>query len=79
MKRRPAGPMRRRSAPASSFGAGFDRDADMLDPLDAGQRGQHMGEQGPAADRHQAFVGNARLGGERIELAVALGGEDDRH
>ena len=36
-----------------------------------------MGEQGPAADRHQAFVGDARLGGERIELAVALGGEDD--
>ena len=36
-----------------------------------------MGEQGPAADRHQAFVADARLGGERIEPAVALGGEDD--
>ena len=36
-----------------------------------------MGQQRPAADRHKAFVADAGLGGERIELAVALRGEDD--
>jgi len=46
-----------------------------VEALDAGQRRQYMGEQRPAADRHQAFVGDAGLGGEGVELAVALGGE----
>ena len=38
---------------------------------------KHMSKQRPAADRHQAFVGDPRRGGKRVELTVALGGEDD--
>ncbi len=57
--------------------ARLDRDADAIDPLHLAESGEDMGEQRPAADRHQAFVGDSRLFRERIEPAVPLGGEDD--
>ena len=57
--------------------ARLDRDADVVESLDLGQRGEDMGKQRPAADRHQAFVGHARLLRQRVEPAVPLGGQDD--
>ena len=48
-----------------------------VEALDPDERLEDVGEQGPAADRDQAFVADPGLGGERVEAAVALGGEDD--